>query len=78
MCHVILAQFLSYETLPLPSKYLSSQEILSFRDNAFNRFFQCNDAYFDNIRRKFGLPAVDMIKDMLGKSLKRKLLGDVV
>jgi radical SAM superfamily enzyme YgiQ (UPF0313 family) len=68
---------LSYETIPLPSKYLSSQEILSFRDNAFSRFFENNDAYFDNIKQKFGQRTIDMIKGMLGKKLKRKILGDI-
>jgi radical SAM superfamily enzyme YgiQ (UPF0313 family) len=67
---------LGYETLPLPSKYLSSREILSFRDNAFNRFFEKNDAYFNSIRQKFGQPAVDMVNGMLGKRLKRKILDD--
>jgi radical SAM superfamily enzyme YgiQ (UPF0313 family) len=65
---------LSYETLPLSSKYLSSGEILAFRDNAYNRFFENNDAFFDNIRQKFGQSAVDMIWNMLGKKLRRKIL----
>jgi radical SAM superfamily enzyme YgiQ (UPF0313 family) len=67
---------LSYEAFPLPSKYLSSKKILSFRDSAFNRFFENNDAYFDNIREKFGQSAVDAVKEMLKYSPKRKLLGE--
>jgi radical SAM superfamily enzyme YgiQ (UPF0313 family) len=67
---------LSYEAFPLPTKYLSSKDILGFRDNAFYRFFENNDAYFDNIKSKFGQPAVDMVSGMLNKKLKRKILEE--
>lgn len=64
----------SYGCVPLPTKYISGKEVLAFRDYAFNAFFENNDAYFAMIREKFGEDAVMMIKNMLGKKLKRKLL----
>ena len=65
---------LSYECCPLPSKHLSSKEILAFRDWAFDAFFEDNGAYFENIRDKFGEDGVAMINAMLKHKLKRKLL----
>ena len=67
---------LSYECCPLPSKHLSSKEILAFRDWAFNAFFEDNDAYFENIRAKFGEAGVALIENMLKHKMKRKLLEE--
>ena len=67
---------LSYETHPLPTEYLTSKEILAFRDYAFEAFFKDNDSYFNMIEKKFGQPAVDAINGMLEGKLKRKLLGN--
>ena len=67
---------LGYECHPMPTKYLTSKEVLAFRDKAFDEFFKDNDAYFDNIRKKFGEEPVQLIKGMLNHKLKRRLLGD--
>lgn len=67
---------LSYECCPLPSKHLTSREILAFRDWAFNAFFEDNDAYFENLRTKFGERGVAMIRDMLKHGLRRRLLEE--
>lgn len=67
---------LGYETYPMATKYLSPEEVLRFRDDAFVRFFENNDAYFRNIRNKFSDEPVEIIKGMLNHRLKRKLLGD--
>ena len=67
--------FLSYESQPLPTKTLSSAEVLSFRDNAWQRYFT-NPAYLDLVERKFGLQQRQNIEEMSQIKLKRRLLGD--
>ncbi len=67
---------LGYECHPMATRYLSSKEVLEFRDKAFDEFFKDNDAYFDNLRNKFGEEPVKLVKGMLGHKLKRRLLGD--
>ncbi|OGT67525.1 MAG: B12-binding domain-containing radical SAM protein [Gammaproteobacteria bacterium RIFCSPLOWO2_02_FULL_42_9] len=65
----------SYESLPLPTKYLSNDQVLRFRDRAFNEYYK-NPNYLKKIKGKFG-PAVEQhIREMLKQNLKRKLLGD--
>ncbi|MFH1202772.1 MAG: radical SAM protein [Candidatus Omnitrophota bacterium] len=65
---------LGYETMPLPTKYLSSEEVLRFRDEAFNKYYS-NYKYLEMVAEKFGPRAVKHIKDMLKHKVKRKLLG---
>lgn len=62
-------------TVPLPSKYLSSAEILRFRDNAFTQYFG-SSRYQDMILRKFGQPTLDHVRGLLTHKLPRVLLGD--
>lgn len=64
----------SYECIPAGGKYLTPQEVLAFRDYAFNAFFEDNEVYFDRIRAKFGQRYVDDIKKMTKNKLHRKLL----
>lgn len=66
----------SYECTPMGSKYLSPQEVLEYRDWAFDEFFRENNEYFDLIRDKFGRYYADSIISMNKTKLKRKLLGD--
>ncbi len=66
---------LGYETLPLPTKYLSSEEVLAFRDKAFQDYYS-RPEYLEMIRGKFGDKAVKHIKGMLKYKIKRKLLGN--
>jgi len=61
----------AYETLPLPTKYLSGEEVLKFRDRAFNEYFS-NPKYLEKMRSKFGPETEKSIVDMLNKKLKRK------
>ena len=65
---------LGYECHPMATKYLSSAEVLAFRDYAFDKFFENNDRYFENIRQKFGEEPVKLIRGMLQHKLKRRLL----
>jgi anaerobic magnesium-protoporphyrin IX monomethyl ester cyclase len=67
--------FLSYESEPLPTKYLSSAEVLKFRDDAWNQYFT-NPNYLNLVEKKFGLQQRKNIEDMAKIKLKRKLLGD--
>jgi len=65
----------NYETQPLPTKYLSPDEILRFRDNAFVEFYN-GSHYQDMILDKFGAETLQHIKDMLKHRLKRRLLEE--
>lgn len=67
--------FLSYESQPLPTKYLSSAEVLKFRDEAWQKYFT-NPAYLDLVGRKFGQQERENVEDMASVKLKRKILGD--
>lgn len=67
--------FLSYESQPLPTKYLSSAEVLKFRDEAWQKYFT-NPAYLDLVGRKFGQQERKNVEDMASIKLKRKILGD--
>ncbi|HIA12753.1 MAG TPA: radical SAM protein [Flavobacteriales bacterium] len=61
----------SFDTLPLPTKYLSSAEVLRFRDHAFQVYFN-NPNYLDMIKRKFGADTVHHIREMSSHKLERK------
>lgn len=67
--------FLSYESEPLPTKYLSSAQVLRFRDEAWQKYFS-NPAYLDLVERKFGTVERKNVEDMAKIRLKRRLLGD--
>jgi anaerobic magnesium-protoporphyrin IX monomethyl ester cyclase len=67
--------FLSYEHQPLPSKFCSPQQILEFRDNAWNKYF-ANPAYHLFVESRLGTNALANVKGMASVKLKRLLLGD--
>jgi anaerobic magnesium-protoporphyrin IX monomethyl ester cyclase len=67
--------FLSYESQPLPTKYLSSAEVLKFRDEAWLKYFT-NPAYLSLVENRFGSLERKNIEYMSDIRLKRKLLGD--
>jgi radical SAM superfamily enzyme YgiQ (UPF0313 family) len=61
----------SIDSQPLPTRYLSSQEVLKFRDEAFERYY--NDArYLSLIRDKFGEATVREIREMTSHKLVRR------
>lgn len=62
---------LNEETLPLPNRYLSSSEILRFRDRAFQEYYG-NPRYLKMIEEKFGPRALSHVKEMLNYKIKRK------
>lgn len=63
----------SYEHLPLPTKYLTSVEVLRFRDEAYVKYYN-NEKYQNMIREKFGEEVLEEIKKSLTKRLRRKYL----
>lgn len=65
------AQF-SEETFPLPTKYLSNAEVLTFRDKAFYDYHS-NPRYLKMIEEKFGPQVVEHLKEVLKHKLRRKL-----
>ena len=67
--------FHSYHTYPLSTEYLTSQEILKFRDNSFIKYHE-SKCFLDKVRSKYGDTAVKNIQNMTKIKLKRKILGD--
>ncbi len=65
----------SYEHLPLPTKYLTSVEVLSFRDEAYIKYYT-NEKYQKMIKDKFGEEVLMGIKTTLTKKLRRKYLEE--
>ncbi len=67
--------FLSYESQPLPTKYVSSAEVLRFRDEAWQKYFT-HAPYLDLVEKRFGIQERKNVEHMASIRLKRKLLGD--
>jgi anaerobic magnesium-protoporphyrin IX monomethyl ester cyclase len=65
----------SYEHLPLSTKYLTSTEVLRFRDEAYVKYFS-NERYQKMIRERFGEEVFHDIQRNLTKRLRRKLLEE--
>lgn len=65
----------SYDTQNLPSQFLSAAEILAFRDKAWDKY-HTNPKYISLLESKFGVQAVNNLKQTTKIKLKRKLLGD--
>ena len=63
----------AYETVPLPTKHLSSADVLRFRDRAFIDYYT-NPRYLEMIEKKFGKESVIHIQQMLKHKIQRKLL----
>lgn len=63
------------ETLPLPTRFLSADEVLAFRDKAFQIYFS-DPGYLNHVRQTFGSPTVQHIERMTGHRLKRDLLAE--
>lgn len=61
----------AYETLPLPTKYLTGSQVLAFRDKAFDRYYS-NPRYLNMIEKKFNPEAAEHIRKMTRTRLKRK------
>ena len=60
-----------YDSLPLQTDTLSSQEVLDFRDAAFEKYFS-DPSFLSMTKEKFGQSVVDHIKNMMRVKLKRR------
>jgi anaerobic magnesium-protoporphyrin IX monomethyl ester cyclase len=67
--------FLSYEAQPLPTKHLSSEDVLRFRDKAWQTYFT-NPAYLTLVEKTFGAQERANVEAMTKVPLRRKILGD--
>lgn len=65
--------FHSYTTKPLPTRFLTSEQILKFRDEAFVEY-HTSPKFLERINRLFGPKAVQNIIEMTNVKLKRKIL----
>ncbi len=63
----------SYETLPLPTKYLTAEQVLAFRDKAWMKY-HTNSEFLKLLKEKFGQVAVDETLKSTQIKLKRKIL----
>lgn len=61
------------DTLPLPTKYLSSEEVLRFRDYAFQTYFSSPN-YLNMILQKFGEDTILDIENMTSYKIDRKFV----
>ncbi len=66
----------SYETQPLPTKYLSAEEVLAFRDQAWMKY-HTNPAFLNLLKEKFGRIAFNETLQSTKIKLKRKILENV-
>ncbi|HEX7448545.1 MAG TPA: radical SAM protein, partial [Pirellulales bacterium] len=65
------------DSLPLPTRHLSSDEVLAFRDAAFKTYFSHPD-YLAMMRRTFGQPTIDEIRKMTAHRLTRLRVSEAV
>jgi len=63
----------SYEILPLPTKHIGAREVLKFRDEAFQEYFN-NPDYLNMAEERFGPAVREHIVKMTRTKLKRRLL----
>ncbi len=61
----------SYECLPLPTNHLSAGEVLSFRDQAWNKYFT-NSSFLNLIEKTFSHNVRQHIVELSQKSINRK------
>ena len=66
----------SYYAQPLPTKYLTPQEVLRFRDEAWMKY-HTNPNFLDLLKKKFGQTAVDETLKSTKIKLRRKILEEV-
>jgi anaerobic magnesium-protoporphyrin IX monomethyl ester cyclase len=67
--------FLAYDTVPLPTEFLTSAEIVKFRDDAFTAY-HTHVPFLEKVEKKFGKIARQNIEKMTKLKLKRQILGD--
>ena len=68
--------FHSYDTIPLPTEFLTPAEVLKFRDDFFVKYHS-HPNFQEKILQKFGEVAVDNITKSLKIVLRRKIIEDL-
>ena len=66
----------SYESRPLPTKYLTAEQVLAFRDEAWMKY-HTSAKFLGLLKQKFGQAAVDETVKSTRIKLKRKILEEV-
>ena len=69
--------FFSYDCQPTGSKYITAEEVLRFRDNAWHIYFE-NPRFLKLVEDKFGIKAKNNVIELSKVKLKRKILGDIL
>lgn len=67
--------FFSYDSMPLPTKTLTSAQVLKFRDDAFHTYYTY-PPFHSLLEKRFGVEAKNNVIEMEKIRLKRKILGD--
>ncbi len=65
----------SYECQPLPTKHLSAEQVLAFRDEAWMKY-HTNPKFLELLKQKFGQTCVDETVRSTRIKLKRKILEE--
>jgi hypothetical protein len=65
----------SYECVPLPSKHLSSAEVLRLRDSIFEGYYK-EPEILSMLERKFGPATRKHVEDMVKIPLRRRILEE--
>ncbi len=65
--------FHSYNCQPLPTKHLTAEQVLKFRDDSWHKYFE-GEKFQNMIFQKFGQGALNNIKEQTKIRLKRKIL----
>lgn len=58
------------DSLPLPTKYISGADVLAFRDQAWQTYFD-SPSYLALVERKFGVETREHVQDMASLTLQR-------
>ena len=67
----------SYNTQPLPTKYLTAEQVLAFRDEAWMTY-HTNPDFLNLLKTKFGQVAIDETLKSTKIKLKRKILEKAI
>jgi radical SAM superfamily enzyme YgiQ (UPF0313 family) len=65
----------SVDCKPLPTKYISSSDVLTFRDKAFQTYFNA-PSFLKLVEDKFGQDTLAHIKDMASHKLERQIVQE--
>ena len=67
--------FLSYDSKPSGTKYLSNKDVINFRDYFWKTYFS-NPFYLEKIEKLFGIKQRDNVEEMASHKLKRKIIEE--